>query len=201
MENTSGHGEYSIVPKEIQKWNWGAFWLTWIWGISNKTYISLLVFLPIANIIIPFYLGKKGNELAWQNMNWDNEEHLLQAQRSWSIAGWVFAIIIITMIILGQVQNYNKIKESERITSEIISSIEENQEVINLIGEDYEVINAGGISVDNKANYLAYTLIIKTNKGIFWVHVDFDRNQEIEKIKISKSKAENKNEVIYTIDK
>ena len=44
IENTSGHGEYSIVPNEVKKWNWGDFWLTWIWGIGNKSYISFLTF-------------------------------------------------------------------------------------------------------------------------------------------------------------
>ena len=25
-ENTSGHGEFAIIPEEIKNWNWGAFW-------------------------------------------------------------------------------------------------------------------------------------------------------------------------------
>ena len=42
MDNTSGLGKSSIVPDEIKGWCWGAFFLGFIWGLSNRTYISLL---------------------------------------------------------------------------------------------------------------------------------------------------------------
>jgi hypothetical protein len=42
MDNTSGQGERAHVPAEIDRWNWGAFLLNWIWGIGNDTYIALL---------------------------------------------------------------------------------------------------------------------------------------------------------------
>jgi len=29
------------IPAEIDRWNWGAFLLNWIWGIGNKTFIAL----------------------------------------------------------------------------------------------------------------------------------------------------------------
>ena len=59
--NTSGTS--GPVPEEIKGWNWGAFWLTWIWGIAHNVWISLLVFClwPIWMIV----LGIKGNEWAW----------------------------------------------------------------------------------------------------------------------------------------
>ena len=58
-KNTSGHGSFSVVPTEIEGWNWGAFWLTWIWGIRNRSYISFLAFVPIVSLFIPFYLVQK----------------------------------------------------------------------------------------------------------------------------------------------
>ena len=34
-QNTSGYGSLASMPPEIRHWNWGAFFLTWIWGIGN----------------------------------------------------------------------------------------------------------------------------------------------------------------------
>ena len=47
MENTSGQGALATVPGEIDKWNWGAFPLNWIWGIGNNTFIALLMFICV----------------------------------------------------------------------------------------------------------------------------------------------------------
>jgi hypothetical protein len=46
-ENTSRQGDSSIVPEAVKGWNWGAFALTWIWGICNKVWLALLVFIAI----------------------------------------------------------------------------------------------------------------------------------------------------------
>ena len=67
QNNTSGEGKGALVPEELKGWNWGAFFLTWIWGIGNSTYIALLMFIPLVNMILPFVLGAKGNEWAWKN--------------------------------------------------------------------------------------------------------------------------------------
>lgn len=31
FKNLSGHGEFTEINEAIVGWNWGAFWLTWIW--------------------------------------------------------------------------------------------------------------------------------------------------------------------------
>ncbi len=90
--NTSGQGEAAVVPPEIQGWNWGAFLLTWIWGIGNNVMIALLA------LIIPFwgiYLGLKGNELAWRNKQWESVEHFKQVQRRWAL--WGLGILVASL--------------------------------------------------------------------------------------------------------
>ena len=42
--NNSGQGKMAALPPELTGWNWGAFFLTWIWGIGNSTFIALLAF-------------------------------------------------------------------------------------------------------------------------------------------------------------
>jgi hypothetical protein len=95
--NTSGQGKLASVPKEIQKWNWGAFFLTFIWGIGNGVWRSFLIFIPIINIAVPFILGAKGNTWAWQNRIWRDVNHFKKVQKTWAIVGlivWVFAIFL-----------------------------------------------------------------------------------------------------------
>ena len=92
MENTSGQGKSVVVPAEIKKWNWGAFFLNWIWGLCNKTYIALLCLIPLVGIIMVFVLGAKGSKWAWQNKRWDSIEHFQSVQRKW--AWWGFGLFL-----------------------------------------------------------------------------------------------------------
>jgi len=82
-QDASGRGAASVVPPAIQRWNWGAFFLSWIWGLQHQVYWSLLVFVPVVGLFVPFVLGAKGNEYAWRAGNWDSTEELLDAQRTW----------------------------------------------------------------------------------------------------------------------
>jgi len=117
FKDTSQQREGSDVPDEIKGWNWGAFFLGWIWGIGNKVWIALLTlillvsFIPITYImfavikmphgaeaptlillvsilfIVSIVLGMKGNEWAWRNKKWDSIEHFRRTQRAWAIVG------------------------------------------------------------------------------------------------------------------
>jgi len=99
-ENTSGQGELATVPEEIKGWSWGAFVLTWIWGICNGVLIALLCLIPVFSFVWAIVLGVKGNEWAWRNKKWDSIEHFKSTQRSWNIAGIVlFAISIVAAIV------------------------------------------------------------------------------------------------------
>ncbi|MEI6847479.1 MAG: cytochrome c oxidase assembly factor Coa1 family protein [Chlorobiaceae bacterium] len=100
--NLSGHGISASIPQEINKWNWGAFLLTWIWGIGNNTFVALLVFLPPpVNIIMMFVLGAKGNSWTWQNKKWESIERFKTVQRKWVTWGLIvhaaFIVFFITL--------------------------------------------------------------------------------------------------------
>jgi hypothetical protein len=90
--------EPKAVPAEIDRWNWGAFLLNWIWGIGNNTFIALLTLIPFVGLIMPFVLGAKGSGWAWRNGRWDSLEHFKRVQRLWAIWG---AVIWIVAIVLG----------------------------------------------------------------------------------------------------
>ena len=90
----------NALPAGHNAFNWGAFLLTWIWGIGNKTYIAFLAFAAGLFSLIPFigwlvplgfaiWLGIKGNELAWKNGDWKNIEHFEETQRKWAMWGGI----------------------------------------------------------------------------------------------------------------
>lgn len=88
------------IPEELRKWNWGAFLLTWIWGIGNKTYIAFLCLVPVLGLIMAVVLGVKGNEWAWQHGRWYSVDDFKQTQRKWSFVGVLTIIGIILMALL-----------------------------------------------------------------------------------------------------
>lgn len=98
IENNSGGGKDIIVPDEVKGWSWGAFLLTWIWGIGNKTWFSLLTFIPYVGFIFAIILGFKGREMAWRNKRWDSVEHFQEVQKKWSFWG---VLIVGGFLILG----------------------------------------------------------------------------------------------------
>ncbi len=88
------------VPQEIKRWNWGAFSLNIIWGIGNRSYLTLLMLIPIFNLVWMFICGAKGNEWAWKNGNYKTVEEFWMVQSTWNRAGFVFFIIWLIEIVL-----------------------------------------------------------------------------------------------------
>ena len=116
-ENGSGLGKDSLVPpKVLGKFNWGAFFLCWVWGIGNKVWIALislvLSLIPIIGLIVllPFaiWLGIKGNELAWKSKKWENIEHFHKVQKKWAIVSIILATISIYTATITTIPNLTK---------------------------------------------------------------------------------------------
>lgn len=99
MENTSGDGDTATVPAEINRWNWGAFFLTWIWGLGNRTYIAFLAFIPLVGLVMPFVLGAKGSAWAWRNRRWESVEAFRATQKKWALWGAVVFLLIIGLFV------------------------------------------------------------------------------------------------------
>jgi hypothetical protein len=92
------------IPPEIDRWNWGAFLLNWIWGVGNNTFIALLSLIPLVGFVMMFVLGAKGSIWAWRNGRWDSVQHFKRVQRRWAIAGvivWAAAIALLAGIFFG----------------------------------------------------------------------------------------------------
>lgn len=116
-----------VVPAEIDRWNWGAFLLNWIWGVGNGTFIALLTLIPFFGLIMPFVLGAKGSGLAWRNGRWDSVEHFKRVQRLWAIWGvviWLGTIALFggilggTFYLLGHSEAYELAASNLRTSTE-----------------------------------------------------------------------------------
>jgi hypothetical protein len=97
MQNSSGQGKGAAVPPEIDRWNWGAFGLSWIWGLGNNTLLALLVFVPCVGLVMPIVLGVKGSTWAWQNKRWDSIEEFRRVQRSWAIGALAVVAVSVSV--------------------------------------------------------------------------------------------------------
>ncbi len=101
--NTSGQGDNAKVPQIIKKeFNWGAFLLSWIWGLFNKTYITLIYlilgFIPFVNLGVSIWFGFKGNEWAWKNKRFENIGKFNKYQEKWVITGLIFWLVFIPIV-------------------------------------------------------------------------------------------------------
>ncbi len=102
----------NVVPAEIMgRFNWGAFFWNWIWGLNHKAYITLHMLTititayaleaiakgakqaTVVSVIVgigwilqlafSIYLGKVGNQLAWKSGRFESVDHFNQVQRAW----------------------------------------------------------------------------------------------------------------------
>jgi DNA-directed RNA polymerase subunit RPC12/RpoP len=99
-EQTAVPAAHSEVPPEVMRWNWGAFFWTWIWSIFNGVWIGLLALLPFLNIIMVFVLGAKGSEWAWKTGRWQSVAHFKRVQKKWSIAGLIMVLLTLAYFVL-----------------------------------------------------------------------------------------------------
>ncbi|MEI7791862.1 MAG: ribonuclease G [Candidatus Berkelbacteria bacterium] len=88
------------MPAELHGWNWGAFGLSWIWGIANNSYLALLCLIPYVNLVMIFVLGVKGNEWAWTHRKFESVAQFRAVQKSWAIWGIIFFVLTTTLQLL-----------------------------------------------------------------------------------------------------
>jgi hypothetical protein len=158
--------EETFVPLEILHWNWGAFLLTWIWGLGNKVTISLLSFVPLIGMFIPFLLGWKGNEWAWKNKKWENIEHFKKVQKKWLVCGLAVSLggilvcVLVSIFSISQMgsrlSTYQKLLETGGLT--ITDSCTRNRmEIQTFVDQAYQ---DGAITNDDRKESILETLVV-----------------------------------------
>ncbi len=93
----------SEIDEKIEKWNWGAFFCSWLWGVFNGVYWPLFIILvaaipyigQVCSLCLCVYLGLNGSKMAWRSGKYQSFESFLKAQRNWAIGGVIWFIITI----------------------------------------------------------------------------------------------------------
>ena len=143
MTDQGLHPDPREVPAEIDRWNWGAFLLNWIWGIGNNTFIALLTFVPVVGFVMPFVLGAKGSRWAWRNGRWDNVEHFKRVQRLWAIWGAVIWVAVIALFVSIFVGTFALLRHSEAYQLGV-SRLRSSPVAANLLGTPISTGNPTG---------------------------------------------------------
>ena len=171
MENTSGGGSSAVVPAEIDRWNWGAFLLNWIWGIGNSTFIAFLMFVPFVNMVMPFVLGAKGSAWAWRNKRWENVEAFKTTQRKWVRWG-LAAICMFIILFAGLFFAISSAMKGSVAYQMAVSTLNANAEAAQILGQPISTgMPAGSIRVsgpDGEAS-LSFSAEGPNGKGTVYV--------------------------------
>src|SRR5690625_3754167 len=169
MENTSGQGYAAQVPVEAARWNWGAFLLTWIWGIGNSTFIAFLCFVPFANFVMPFVLGARGGEWAWRNKRWDSIEHFRATQRKWGIWGLVVLIASFVLSAVFFASLFFAVATAMQHSGAYQSAVRQlkaNPDIVQILGRPISTgIPNGSLSSSNGKGKALFSFSVSGPKG------------------------------------
>ncbi len=79
----------SRLPYDYTKdFNWGAFLGTWMWGLYNRSYITLFMWAASATPLsglFQIYCGLKGNEWAYKGKKWNDVKAFNKSQKRQTI--------------------------------------------------------------------------------------------------------------------
>ena len=100
----SGQQVTQVIPANMNKWNWGGFWLPFWWGLSFRQYWVLIALIfPPAYLVFMIWFGSFGNSIAWGAGRFIESEDFWRCQQIWAKWGWalfVFRVIFIMTLFL-----------------------------------------------------------------------------------------------------
>ena len=174
------------MPKELQDFNWAAFFLTFIWGLKFKAPITFLA-IPLILIQMPLglnwillallqlYCGIKGNEWAYKQEYWKKSKDFRITQMKWAVVAIAFCIIV-PILILSVCARFLKntynlpelLQNSQCITAykiakkdikhTDITSTTSNYEILNQIAKKYPKSSYSHMSFLNPISHYSYLI-------------------------------------------
>lgn len=89
-----------MYPPCALKWNWGAAFQLFAFGIVNKAYMCLLGLIPVLNAFWWIVAGIYGGRWAWDSGEFRTADELERSLKGWNRLGIVTLIIIGAMFII-----------------------------------------------------------------------------------------------------
>jgi hypothetical protein len=188
--------EKAAIPAEIDRWNWGAFLLNWVWGVGNNTFIALLTLVPGLGLIMAFVLGVKGSGWAWRNGRWDSIEHFKRVQRLWAIWGVVIWLGLIVLFggIFGGVFYALKSSDAYQLA---VSRLQANTAAVSALGAPISTgIPSGKISIEGASGRANLEFSATGTKAAGRVVVEALKENGAWSLKVVKLKIDGRNDVI-----
>lgn len=194
------YNQITPVPLEVRGWNWGAFLLSWIWGICNNVWIALLFFVPVVGIFMPFVLGVKGNEWAWRKNKWQSIEHFKKVQRTWAIVGAaLFAALIIftftvTLIVVTALKSSDVYKNA-------LKTVQTSPQAIAVLGEPISdgFFPTGSINTTGPSGNASLSFSVKGSKGKGTVYLEATKHLGKWNFTALVFQPENSNEQVFLL--
>jgi hypothetical protein len=160
------------IPPEVDRWNWGAFLLNWIWGLGNNTWVALLALVPFVGFVMMFVLGAKGSAWAWRNARWQSVDHFRRVQRYWAIAGalaWLVVLGSFAAIFFSIVAAF----KSSDVYKVGIEKLNANAEAVRLLGTPIETgFPAGNFNLSGPGGEASIAIPVSGPKGKGTVYIE-----------------------------
>lgn len=179
MENGSGQGKGSSVPTEIERWNWGAFLLHWVWGVGNNTLVALLALLPCAIFVMPIVLGLNGSKWAWQNKRWESVEQFQSVQRKWAQAGLALVAfgVVALVAVFFTIMATMKSSEAYQIA---FARLQAHPETVQVLGQPLETgLVMGQFSATGSTGSAKFSFSVEGSKAEGKAYVDATKDMGI----------------------
>lgn len=103
MDNMESNYPRGSQPTEadLGGWNWGAFFLNWIWALNHKYYLGLLSLVPCVGFFMAIYMGIKGNQIAWESGRFPDVEEMKKCQAIWAKWGVIIFCVACALQIVN----------------------------------------------------------------------------------------------------
>ena len=149
--------------------------LNWIWGLGNRTYIALLMFVPFVNLVMPFVLGAKGNEWAWRNKRWDSIEQFESVQRKWAKWSFILLACVVPAVLALFFGVMYGLKNSDAYQG-AVAKLAANESVIAITGEPLETgLPQGSINISGPSGSAALQFSVEGPRGSGTAYVHAQR--------------------------
>jgi len=173
MQHNQPVSRRDTLPHELRGWNWGAFFLNWVWGLAHNTPIALLMFVPGVNIVMLFVLGAKGNAWAWANNEWRDVEHFKRTQRIWARVGVgaFFGIPLFFALLFYLIMMLFTSSDAYRITTDHLRDHPKLERPLGLPVEPSGWWTSGNINTTNDAGWAELNFEVEGQKATGTVFV------------------------------
>lgn len=119
--------------QRIGGWNWGAFFLTFIWGVGNRVWIALLAIVPGINIVMAIILGIYGNDWAYGKNRYLSEAEFKKNQKLWAKWGAIVFVLFFCALIFTLAYASNQMRILDEKNARDAQRVYEIKELISKV--------------------------------------------------------------------